>query len=696
MPSKTARISPEEDSSLNTLASLMLLRHLHLCTRDSIKHLHRLPKAIREAAREDQSRIIAVVGAGASAPLLSRSDDLLLRLEQQEDDLRDYKAQLDSIAETSGLERGDFETRLVALTRTVAKAEGVRRELAAIHNIRHPPRLTYELLAHLLKHRFLDAIITFNWDELLDQSLDDELGAREYIRVISERDCPRSPVDPSASNYIPYYIKIHGTASDAESLRFTREAYYAIPETIRRVIASLFGENRCVILNLGFGMGSREFADLLRLPLDLRVFNLSQKDLSPKAEELLRRGRPTIRQTDIHNIAAERWPRGSASIPLEGTDLLLDSVIHRLAQCTQETNGIVDFRNTARHRLLSTVLHWLPVQPQAAELTQYLKDRTTIEMGFSAVRGRGLVSVSSLVEDRCASYFDEYRRTLTPGHAGLVFREFCKQGGLRPSRLSNETFVSLEQLRRIRPQSRTDEVNESELQSVEIDLDAMAAHLQQNLSYPTRDCLQKMYATGGFRDALRDLQEGSEVELRSREDAVCSKVFLEPRILPSSTALRAETIAMLDRSNYSTVAVVAETGRWLLGEPYREILSRKTVFLILAFRLHEQQLRDAFPGAQIVQSHWWRHNRHMTLIPDGGEPGGIYFSRRRRSLFVTPVYVWRTEDLEILTRAFYTYWLRSVAMPPAVRFENLPKSFSALADAASRFRQLSAPPGNVN
>jgi hypothetical protein len=49
---------------------------------------------------------------------------------------------------------------------------------------------------------------------ILDQSLDDELGKTEYVRVLSERDCRLIKRNPDQPDYVPLYVKMHGTASD--------------------------------------------------------------------------------------------------------------------------------------------------------------------------------------------------------------------------------------------------------------------------------------------------------------------------------------------------------------------------------------------------------------------------------------------------------------------------------------------------
>jgi hypothetical protein len=216
--------------NLKELADLLIARHLRLsipqsAVRDRLAEVQ--DRSVYPVEKvERQMRCIAIVGAGASAPLLARSDELAKKLEKQFG--RD-KTELERLVLVNNLKRKEFETRLVALSRTPDAARQVRQTISDDYAIRHPPVLAYELLAHLTKHRFLDAIISFNFDELLDQSLEDELGPGEYVRVVSDRDCTAIQPDPDAKNYVPLYVKLHGTASEPDSLRFTPESYYSLP-----------------------------------------------------------------------------------------------------------------------------------------------------------------------------------------------------------------------------------------------------------------------------------------------------------------------------------------------------------------------------------------------------------------------------------------------------------------------------------
>src|SRR5580658_7542717 len=255
---------------LDELARFMLQRHLQLCLEKRLRNdLDEYLSTFRETER-GALRVIAVVGAGASAPIFYRGGEVSKRLRDQFG-TRDpgYDAEIKRLRKVFGFEEDALETVLFALSRTLEGQRRIRQSLAEIYGLRHPTILTYEILAHLLKHRFLDSIITFNFDELLDQSLDDEMGASEYHKVISERDCEE------VKDEFPTYVKLHGTASDPETLKFTRDAYFSMSPGLERLVRNLLGQHHCVIMNVGFSMRSFDFTQLLDGPTTLDVFNVS-------------------------------------------------------------------------------------------------------------------------------------------------------------------------------------------------------------------------------------------------------------------------------------------------------------------------------------------------------------------------------------------------------------------------------------
>jgi hypothetical protein len=663
----------------------MLIRHLQLSLPEELREvLAGLPTALKKEAKREY-RVIALVGAGASAAVVGIGRELANQLIAEERDIEGYKSELQRLGQVTRLDEDDLETQLAALSRTPDREKRVRQSIAETYRIRHPTLLTYELLAHLLKHRFLDAIVTLNFDELLDQSLSDELGEQEYIRIISERDCHGVEADPGKPSYTPIYMKLHGTARDAASLRFTRDAYYALPDPMAQLIRTLLGSETCVLLNLGSRMTGFDFNKLLDRPKRLLVFNLSKSPIEKSVKQEITARRKGL-STEFHDVPAKDWSIPRHRFPsAKGTDVLLNELVERLAvqAATAARPGVVSFRSVDRHRLVCGLLDWFKEPGDKEVYAAYLRDRATLEVALSGVRAHGLVSISSLVRDRCDQYFDAYSELALTGQSVCEgWRNICRRGGLQPSALSNETFVSLPEISVCSTIPR-DETNVSHLSIVP---GKLARHLRSGLTQGS-EAAWKTFGMAAVTETLRDLASGTEVEIHCKEDSVCKKVFKAPGPIPTLTALHARTTFLLEQGDYNELAVVAESGEWLLNPPYRDILRQRIrlnslrLYLVLAFDLKLRDVVRAFgqSNMEVYIPHWWRHNRHMTIICKNGKPeGGIYFARRLRSIFITPVYLDEEDDKDALMRAFLTYWTRSGRMPDPVDVSDLPTSLQGL------------------
>ena len=103
---------------LDKLAEQILVRHIQKCiSNDILRNWEDLPATLRKAQR--QSHVIAVVGAGASAPVLARGDDLVDKLKKAFGiDHKLHERKLRRLEKVSRLNPNDLETQLVALSDT--------------------------------------------------------------------------------------------------------------------------------------------------------------------------------------------------------------------------------------------------------------------------------------------------------------------------------------------------------------------------------------------------------------------------------------------------------------------------------------------------------------------------------------------------------------------------------------------------
>ena len=165
----------------------------------------------------------------------------------------------------------------------------LRKRIKELFKAKHGPTLFYNIIAHMLKHRIIDVVINFNFDELLDQCIEDHIGQGNYQTVINARDCEKlknilkgDRIKEHERLMYPVYIKPHGTMSDKDSLRFTKNHYYEIPSEVLQLMDDLISsrlqnnkegsreknheEPRKSInfISVGYEMESLEFNEILK------------------------------------------------------------------------------------------------------------------------------------------------------------------------------------------------------------------------------------------------------------------------------------------------------------------------------------------------------------------------------------------------------------------------------------------------
>jgi hypothetical protein len=660
-------------SDLTELADQMIIRHLRVSIPADDVRLQ-LGKAHRpEPLLERKLRCVAVVGAGASAALFARGDALATELEEKFSFPKDKerKADLFRLQRVYKLDPAEFETRLAALSRTPEVTQHIRQAIADRYGCRHPTILGYELLAHLLKHRFLDAIINFNFDELLDQSLDDELGVDGYRRLVSDRDCVSAVENPDDPDYLPLYVKLHGTASEPDSLRFTQEAYYALPRKMSDVVETLFEGDRCVILNVGFGMSGLDLHRLLRVPQELAIYDLSPTPLTEDVRSDIASERSAPLDDSLRASEDRTEPTfallsddsRSAAGALVSCDEWMTRLVGQIEQRSGDGVGqdrlasLVHFRSVDRHEAIAEVLgpaaalhSWIQnPDKHRGDYVDYLKRRTIVELALSGAKARGLAQLSWLAIDRCGTYYELYRREAHRAGVRLSSWNVVRSAaGLDENKWLPDVVESQPDLCATRAGSTLDG---GEWALRPFLPKALAAHVVNQIGSPgtaTRTRLAK---------ALANLQEGSEVEIQPVDDRVCSKAFDSPLVLPTITALDVFTKWLFnDLDEDNEVYISCETGEWLIeNETMSELLAKQNhVEVITAFQFKGKALDDKYGGKLRVSTHNpWRHNRHMTVVCRGGAAyRAIYFARRLRTPVITPVYLEHAKDAARIKHAF--------------------------------------------
>ncbi|HEY2141267.1 MAG TPA: SIR2 family protein [Solirubrobacteraceae bacterium] len=616
---------------------------------------------------ESRMRCIIVVGAGASAPLLARGDDLATRLEGVFG--RDT-VELERLKLVNNLDPDAFETRLIAISKTPDAARQVKSMIAQEYNVHQPTLLAYELIAHLLKHRFVDAIVSFNFDELLDRSLDDELAATEYRRIVSERDCKDVQPNADATDYVPLYVKLHGTASEPDSLRFTPESYYTLPAEMVNIVQDLLHVDRCVIVNVGSGLASFDFQRLLGIPRNLHVYDLSFADIDPnvqvKIDEERRRSNGNPAPGDDGPERTFDWLHKCANRRDECNEHLknLCSVLDDEArEIVSPVGQLVRFRSVRRHEVVARLLgpgshsghHIATGRWTQQDEIDYLRKRAILELSFAGAKARGLISLVPLARDRPARYYELYKHRMD-GH-GMSWTSLCSAAGLIDSDTIPDVLESVPHLRSPPPMpAEYTEEDDPTHRLHEFSPEALAHHVVRRIKNPSDE---DDVAT--LQETIDELQHLPDVELHTQDDRVCSKAFKQPITLRTTSALKIYTWLMIDNLEPEDhVYVSAETGGWLLEDAItRRIKDQEKLKVLLAFGIDVTRLREAYPGRNLKLRclNPWHHNRHVTIVCKRDRPiRAIYFARHLRTPVITAVYLDSIRDVAHLVKTFDARW----------------------------------------
>lgn len=626
-----------------------------------------------------QPHIVVVVGAGASnaacgLPTGAQVADLL-RTEVRPrivgvDGRGLVDEEIKKLALHFNLVEEDFETILLALSKF--DRPYVVSRLQSIFGPRYYPWLGYELLAHFLKHRFIDAIVNFNFDELLDQAVLDELGEGSYHSIILDGDCAHKIgdwIDPVKHKFrLPIYLKPHGSVRQPSSLRFTRESYTSLPDGFVTIMRELFATNRPIyVLVLGHAMQSIEFNHVLRISAIDRLHENAMKFyfLEPSSDRLLRFS---------DRMASESYTTAfpERTIEIAMTLEILWTNIRQQFNLDEEPRGI------ERHKLVSKLFdvhrntdssrmamgHSLGDWPHA----NYFKDRTLVELALSVAKAKGFASMEDLSYSRVGTYFRLHREQ--PPQDGQdhesrlkSLNDACEKLGLK-SYGYGDSAVSLGASQD--EKARTTVILEPGLFSAAA---AMLAETTCGLIDSTiGPCTSDSDDVKEFTAALVAMYRGEEVEVLSGRTEDRSLSFENAVVLPTFTALKWRTEQLMSELNleWDWMVCTAKSGEWLLKDTYVKYLTqdrKATMALVVSDTTYRSDLSSKYGNRILTPIRWlpwWLHNRNVTVFLHKERPKyAISFERRMRKTNIAPLFLDAASDVNYAWKSFVAYWLKA-------------------------------------
>jgi len=569
-----------------------------------------------------------------------------------------------------------------------------------------PPQLAYELIAHFLKHGFIDHLLTFNFDELLDEAVANELGPGEYAYIATEQDTSTRPPDS-----LPHLIKLHGTLSRPETLRFTRNATASLPPSMTRLLDRVVldidprTERRlpdardAYLVSMGYGWRDTDIVHWLEARRDyvkgLLILSRNAHDDVQRLHGLFGESkgwrREQVRVLDIDALCSV--PPDTVTV-----DLVLSALWTALESAMTQSN--IQFMPASRHILLGYLFG-----PRAREVGARLNQHTPLrrfvtEFVLHLAKCKGMVNISTMAgSDRISRYYGPVR----DAHSERALACGCDLLGLvtAPGFIDNLQYQTPPEIpvTRTVEQSRYPDVKET-YYAVADAPQALATPLLNSNGFTTGPVDRPIFDrargrivyrpdTDGRRfveEHIEKIFEGPEIEVGRRTSLRASWSLRSAVPIPTFIDLQLKTQQVLEAS-WSDLLVIAESGAWLTSPPIKDRVvcaPARHVLLIEADQppSREWPLRSRISfdlssfwddyrqhDVRVVCSalSWWQHNRHMTLAfaERGGVAaclGGIYFRRRHKASRIQPMWVapGDAEDVAELVLTFLSYLRRSL------------------------------------
>ncbi len=543
-----------------------------------------------------------------------------------------------------------------------------------IHTAGAPPQLGYELLAHFLKHQFIDHIITFNFDEVLDTAINNELGQNEYDLILSDKQLlPRLVPDR------PRLIKLHGSISSPQTLRFTRDDTGALSnEMIKLLDNTLFidyqpqrsraGQRKVHLISLGYSWSDRDFANWVMARMRY-ISSLNIIQLENQIPVLLRKlGRE--RNNFINLISTRELSNLLLRSQRKPEVISIDQLLWALWKEIENRfkNEDIEYIPASRHLILGYLFGPDPGNPGPVPknfLNNHVAEvRLRLEVYLHLVKCKGMVNASVMARDpRISHYYKKFRAAFP--EKGNPVDSYKEMSQSQFADVKETYFAKAKTLDEL-----IDQIGRNFHFMGDVVYEPFFNHRSNEIELNEVDHMSFM------NQHLEKIFHADEVEVMRWSDPRTEWLFNKPVALGTYLALKQKTTELI-QSNWSHLLVIAETGAWLFNNKIINILtSNKRKKKILLLRVSDNALKDwqlreeienylekkevQLSSVHIVKAglNWWEHNRHLTLAFDEEEQcfrGGVFFRRRLKTSRISPVYVFINDDCGEMLCTFLSY-----------------------------------------
>lgn len=218
-------------------------------------------------------KVIFVIGAGVSCDATGfplgqpMALSLMEKLLDSEKKKELFEKHIADLGKEYAFDPDDFKTKLFALNKidSINLVRHVVRELELRKSDYRSEG--YNILTRFLRDRYIDAVIDFNFDELLQISISKEQGTKQIALAVSDKEYEQVLKyyrKELARFHVPVHLKPHGSISREETLRFARKDFYRIEPGVFDIFSKLISDHPVKLVIIGFRMKLLDFTDRIR------------------------------------------------------------------------------------------------------------------------------------------------------------------------------------------------------------------------------------------------------------------------------------------------------------------------------------------------------------------------------------------------------------------------------------------------
>lgn len=673
-----------------------------------------------------RERFIAVIGAGATHAATKRSQKPIPLASEAMAELRQafnrkvkkefIDEEVKRLANLRQTSFENFETQLVALAKF--NQNHLLDALTKLCGNRHVPALEHEIIAHLVKHRFLDVVINFNYDELLDNALQEELpNPDDYSFIYSPGQCPKDIKTVMVDKRLkqPIYIKCQGTISYPSSLHFQHDKTLVIEPAIQQHIMDLImataPEKKTIdieetpsntnkqkldknvesdvettsympvnLLFIGFSFKNYVFQKLIEKaainnPKGIKIWIFDPDlQLPHRVRQVFDKFEPEIRQRcEIHYI------------PLTDELTLADRLTSLWQKIDRRFRDAYKPRGIDRHTLVCKLFQdTSPLDLTEEELLQYYEDRLLIEIAISILLSDGMLHLSQVPDSRIGKYLtkvQEIQREFPDLSPRSIHHYIEKLGMHRFENFMYDTY----QLRDTAFLADIEKLSEHWTRFLYL---VFSTYLKGKA---VKSRLQELYDKGEFLQNIHGIRHRKLLTIHPRYEHPHLNLFTH---LPAHHVFNTSFGWIYNyRKNIEThsdkwdlMLTISEEGRFLKND-FADLCHKGKYFgVVLAANsiknkpdlteMWRRNYANNLLNREIRYRPWWMHNKHLVLfvkrngqaatnpIPNNGDMTptnwtlhqGFFYRQNLLSRRVTPVKLDKHEDLLKLLYIFAIYW----------------------------------------